>query len=243
MGEAFGLRDDKGKRLRRKISSVSTPTHASQLQRPSTPSETHVILRDNAFFLLQLATSSNPEKNQHTLERRRRSLMHQPLLSSVSESDKDFPHRKISAIPPKVEMLVFIIDNTITFLFLLFSDFQSGYQASGDVLPWLQFQCLAVLKSGCSPQLPTSESNFGDGEIEVLRFKLIISLVIYSLMTSKFKDGSFPRIEGSIGWFQQAATAISLYDYTAACPTLENIRTHGRSEKWSIAAQTNKQRR
>ncbi|KAK4016037.1 hypothetical protein OUZ56_031000 [Daphnia magna] len=148
VGEAFGLKDDKGKRLRRKISSVSTPTPASQLQRPSTPSETHVILRDNAFFLLQLATSSNPEKNQHILERRRRSLMHQPLLSSVSESDKDLPHRKISALPSK-----------------------TGYQASGDVLPWLQFQCLPVLKSGCSPQLSTSENNFGDGEIEMDPFR------------------------------------------------------------------------
>ncbi|XP_046440285.1 E3 ubiquitin-protein ligase MYCBP2-like isoform X2 [Daphnia pulex] len=143
VGEAFGLKDDKGKRLRRKVSITSTTTPTTQLLRPSTPLETHVILKDNALFLLQLATSSSPEKNQQILERRRRSLMHQPSLSSVSEIDKDLSNRKISAPPSK-----------------------SGYQASGDIFPWLQFQCLPVLKSGCSPQLSNNEVNFGDGEVE-----------------------------------------------------------------------------
>lgn len=103
VGEAFGLKDDKGKRLRRKVSSSSTSVPTStQLLRPSTPSEAHIILKDNALFLLQLATSSSPEKNQHSLERRRRSLMHQPSLSSVLENTKDLPHRKISVPVPKV---------------------------------------------------------------------------------------------------------------------------------------------
>lgn len=103
VGEAFGLKDDKGKRLRRKVSSSSTTAPTStQLLRPSTPSEAHIVLKDNALFLLQLATSSNPEKNQHSLDRRRRSLMHQPSLSSVSEITKDSPHRKISVPQPKV---------------------------------------------------------------------------------------------------------------------------------------------
>lgn len=93
--------------------------------------------------------------------------MHQPLLSSVSESDKDLPHRKISALPSKVGIFVPLLVNKIAFFNIFLYHFQTGYQASGDVLPWLQFQCLPVLKSGCSPQLSTSENNFGDGEIEV----------------------------------------------------------------------------
>lgn len=122
MGEAFGVKDDKGKRLRRKVSSASSVTATTQIPRPSTPSETHIILKDNALFLLQLATSSSPEKNQHILERRRRSLMHQPSLSSVAEtSAKDAPHRKISAPPSKVKIFGFIAVLLI-FSFIYFID-------------------------------------------------------------------------------------------------------------------------
>lgn len=107
VGEAFGVKDEKGKRLRRKISSSSIPVPSPQILRTVAPSETHIVLRDNALFLLQLATSSTPEKNQQILERRRRSLMHQPSLSSVAEVAKDSPHRKISVPPNKVSFNTF----------------------------------------------------------------------------------------------------------------------------------------
>lgn len=102
VGEAFGIKDEKGKRLRRKVSSSSISTPAAQILRTVAVSETHIVLRDNALFLLQLATSSTPEKNQPSLERRRRSLMHQPSLSSVAEISKNLSQRKISAPPSKV---------------------------------------------------------------------------------------------------------------------------------------------
>lgn len=101
MGEAFGVKDGKSKRLRRKVSSSPFAASSTQLLHPSIPIEAHMILKENALFLLDLTSSCSPEKNQAVFDRRRKSLMHQPSLSAVSE-DPSMPHRKISAPPPKV---------------------------------------------------------------------------------------------------------------------------------------------
>ena len=70
----------------------------TQLLRPSTPSETHMILKDNALFLLQLAKSRKEPTNSGT-------KMEKPN-SSVAEPPTDLTHRKISAPPPKVSFVV-----------------------------------------------------------------------------------------------------------------------------------------
>lgn len=97
VGEAFSSKDDKGKKLRRKASLSSVSVNPPRVVAPV---ERQITLRENALFLLQLASSSGSEKNLVST-RRRKSLMHQPSLSSVNEAGGSH-HRKVSAPPAKV---------------------------------------------------------------------------------------------------------------------------------------------
>ena len=96
-GEVSHVRDDKGKRQRRRVSLPSIPTQRTSGSTPiiaSAQVDTHLTLKENAMFLLQLASSAAEEKAS-TLNKRRKSLLQQSSLSSVSEVSS-IPHRKIS---------------------------------------------------------------------------------------------------------------------------------------------------
>jgi len=120
VGEAFAGKDEKGKRVRRR-SSTSLSTPPAQLLRSLSPTEAHMTLKENALFLLQLASFSGSEKSQLMFDRRRRSFMHQPSLSAVAESVGNpmtsIPQRKTSAPPPKVHITM---DMEYIFIFKYF---------------------------------------------------------------------------------------------------------------------------
>ena len=255
MGEAFGLKDDKGKRLRRKVSSNSTTTPTVNLLRSSTPSETHVILKDNALFLLQLATSSSPEKNQQILERRRRSLMHQPSLSSVSETDKDLSHRKILAPPSKVKFFAltwFLFRNVLFHLLIFLCPFFFRVDIKHQVMFSLgfSFNVFPFSNQDAALKCPTLTAKL---TLVMLKWKIHLK---YCYSNYRFKDlesdifPNFPfskdgylsrnkRLEFWRVW--QAVTPISLYDNTTTCPTFEILSRVGRSYQWNYSSETDQQ--